>query len=207
MNSGRAPLRSSDRRFRAALAPVLVVAAALTLSACGGGGKSGGGGDTNFVTNTGGISTVAKSERQPVNKIAGETLDGTKLDVADLKGKIVVLNVWGSWCGPCRQEAKHFAKAAKETESQGVAFVGINTRDSNKGAAVAFEKDYGVPYPSLYDPMGKLIVNGFPKGSLNPQAIPSTVVLDRNGKIAARSLMALDEEKLRSMIDPLIAEK
>ncbi|MYZ33825.1 MULTISPECIES: TlpA disulfide reductase family protein [unclassified Streptomyces] len=206
MNSGRALPRRSDRRLRA-ITPVVAVAAALTLSACSGGGKSGGGGDTNFVTNTGGISTVAVAERQPVNKIAGETLDGAKLDVADLKGKIVVLNVWGSWCPPCRQEAKHFAKVAKETESQGVAFVGINTRDPNKGPALAFEKDYGVPYPSLYDPMGKLIVNGFPKGSLNPQSIPSTIVLDRNGKIAARSLMALNEEKLRTMIDPLIAEK
>ncbi|MGW6743374.1 TlpA family protein disulfide reductase [Streptomyces sp. NPDC055025] len=206
MNSGRAPLRRSDRRLRA-ITPVVAVAAALTLSACGGGGKSGGGGDTNFVTNTGGISTVAVAERRPVNKIAGETLDGAKLDVADLKGKIVVLNVWGSWCPPCRQEAKHFAKVARETESQGVAFVGINTRDPNKGPALAFEKDYGVPYPSLYDPMGKLIVNGFPKGSLNPQSIPSTIVLDRDGRIAARSLMALNEEKLRKMIDPLIAEK
>ncbi|MFF3751341.1 TlpA family protein disulfide reductase [Streptomyces sp. NPDC002018] len=206
MNSGRALPRRSARRFRALL-PAVAVAAALTLSACGGGGKSGGGGDTNFVTNTGGISTVPVAERRPVNKIAGETLDGGQLDVADLKGKIVVLNVWGSWCPPCRQEAKHFVKVAEETESQGVAFVGINTRDANKGPALAFEKDYGVPYPSLYDPMGKLIVNGFPKGSLNPQAIPSTIVLDRNGKIAARSLMALNEEKLRTMIDPLIAEK
>ncbi|WP_066943861.1 TlpA family protein disulfide reductase [Streptomyces lushanensis] len=206
MNSGRALPRRTDRRLRA-VTPAVAVAAALTLSACGGGGKSGGGGDTNFVTNTGGISTVAVAERRPVNKIAGETLDGGRLDVADLKGKIVVLNVWGSWCPPCRQEAKHFAKVAEETESQGVAFVGINTRDPNKGPALAFEKDYGIPYPSLYDPMGKLIVNGFPRGSLNPQSIPSTVVLDRKGRIAARSLMALNEEKLRTMIDPLIAEK
>ncbi|MEE1797606.1 TlpA family protein disulfide reductase [Streptomyces sp. NPDC101062] len=206
MNSGRAPRRRSDRRLRAAL-PLVAVASAMTLTACGSGGKSGGGGDTNFVTNTGGISTVASADRQSVNKIAGETLEGKQLDVADLKGKVVVLNVWGSWCPPCRAEAPHFAKVSKETESKGVAFVGINTRDANKGPAVAFEKDYGIAYPSLYDPTGKLIVSGFPKGSLNPQSIPSTIVLDREGKIAARSLMALNEEKLRKMIDPLIAEK
>ncbi|MDX3851132.1 TlpA disulfide reductase family protein [Streptomyces sp. AK02-01A] len=206
MNSGRAPRRRSGRRLRAIL-PVTVVAAALTLSACSGGGKSGGGGNSNFVTNTGGIATVAKADRRAVKDIAGETLEGEKLDVADLRGKIVVLNVWGSWCGPCRAEAPYLAKVAKETEAKGVAFVGINTRDPNKGPALAFEKDYGVGYPSLYDPVGKLIVNGFPKGSLNPQAIPSTIVLDRDGKIAARSLMALDAEKLRKMIDPLIAEK
>ncbi|MFC9429836.1 TlpA family protein disulfide reductase [Streptomyces sp. NPDC056987] len=206
MNSGRAPRRRPDRRLRAIL-PLVVAASAMTFSACGSGGKSGGGGDTNFVTNTGGISTVAAADRLPVNKIEGQTLEGEKLDIADLKGKIVVLNVWGSWCPPCRAEAPHFAKVSKETESKGVAFVGINTRDANKGPALAFEKDYGIGYPSLYDPAGKLIVSGFPKGSLNPQSIPSTIVLDREGKIAARSLMALNEEKLRKMIDPLIAEK
>jgi thiol-disulfide isomerase/thioredoxin len=206
MNSGRAPRRRSDRRPHAALF-VAVVAAALALSACGGGGKSGGGGNTNFVTNTGGIDTVPQGDRTSPNRIAGATLDGKQLDVASLKGKVVVMNVWGSWCSPCRAEAPHFAKVAKDTEAQGVAFVGINTRDDNKGNAVAFEKDFDVTYPSLYDPAGKLILDGFPKGSLNPQAIPSTIVLDRNGKIAARALEALDEDKLRKMIAPLIAEK
>ncbi|MFJ2113672.1 MULTISPECIES: TlpA family protein disulfide reductase [unclassified Streptomyces] len=207
MNSGHVPRRRSGRRLRTALVPVAVVTAALTLSACGSGGKAGGGGDTNFVTNTGGIDTVPAADRKAVNTIAGETLEGKKLDVADLKGRIVVLNVWGSWCAPCRAEAPHLVKLAKETEAKGVSFVGINARDPNKGPALAFEKDYGVPYPSLYDPTSKLIVSGFPKGTLNPQGIPSTIVLDRNGKIAARALMALTEEQLRKMIDPLIAEK
>ncbi|MFD3524738.1 TlpA family protein disulfide reductase [Streptomyces sp. NPDC058653] len=209
MNLGRAPRSRSNRRPRAVLPAVVASAAMLTLAACGGGATSGGGGDTNFVTNTGGVQTVAVADRQPVDEIAGETLEGKRLDVADLKGKVVVLNVWGSWCGPCRAEAPYFAKVAKETEAKGqeVAFVGLNTRDANKGSAIAFEKDYGVLYPSIYDPAGKLIVNGFPKGSLNPQAIPSTIVLDREGRIAARSLKALDDKKLREMIDPLIAEK
>jgi thiol-disulfide isomerase/thioredoxin len=198
---------SLSRAPRAALLTALVAAGALTLSACGEGGKSGGGGDTNFVTGSGGIDTVAEGERLAPRELKGETLEGEPLDVADLKGKIVVMNVWGSWCPPCRSEAPYFAKVAKETKAKGVEFVGINTRDSKKGPALAFEKDYGIEYPSLYDPIGKLIVNGFPKGSLNPQAIPSTIVLDRDGKIAARSLKALDDEELHKIIDPLIAEK
>jgi thiol-disulfide isomerase/thioredoxin len=198
---------SLSRAPRAVLLTAVAVAGALTLSACGDGGKSGGGGDSNFVTDIGGISTVAKGERTSPDKLAGKTLDGTHLDVADLKGKVVVMNVWGSWCPPCRAEAPHFAKVAEETKAKGVEFVGINTRDANKGPAIAFEKDYGIEYPSLYDPAGKLIVNGFPKGSLNPQSIPSTIVLDREGKIAARSLKALDDKELRKIIDPLIAEK
>ncbi|MEE1751868.1 TlpA family protein disulfide reductase [Streptomyces sp. SP18CS02] len=200
---------SLSRTPRGILLTVGALAAALTLSACGGdsNGKSGGGGDTNFVTNTGGISTVAKGERKAPKSLAGETLEGERLDVADLRGKVVVLNVWGSWCPPCRAEAPHFAKVAEAMKADGVEFVGINTRDANKQPALAFEKDYSVDYPSLYDPAGKLILNGFPKGTLNPQAIPSTIVLDREGNIAARSLMALNEQKLRSMIDPLVAEK
>ncbi|MEV6398426.1 TlpA disulfide reductase family protein [Streptomyces sp. NPDC051907] len=198
---------SLSRAPRTALPAALAVAGALALTACSGNGMSGGGGDTNFVTDTGGISTAAKGERAAPYEIAGETLDGKHLDIADLKGKVVVMNVWGSWCPPCRAEAPHFSKVAKETKDKGVEFVGINTRDPNKGPALAFEKDYGIEYPSLYDTAGKLIVNGFPRGSLNPQAIPSTIVLDREGKIAARSLKALDAAELRKIIDPLIAEK
>ncbi|MFI2783487.1 TlpA family protein disulfide reductase [Streptomyces sp. ALB3] len=201
MSSGRA----SRRRFT--LLAATAVAGVLTLSACGGDGtKAGGGGNTNFVTGSGGISTVAKGDRTDAPKLDGTTLDGEALDVADYKGKIVVLNFWGSWCGPCRAEAKHFQKVAQETEDQGVQFVGINTRDPQKSLAVSFEEDFGVTYPSIYDPTGKLLLR-FPKGTLAPQAIPSTVVVDRDGRIAARTLAALDAEKLRKMIDPLIAEK
>ncbi|MFJ8668097.1 TlpA family protein disulfide reductase [Streptomyces sp. NPDC093600] len=200
---------SLSRAPRRTLLAVGTLSAALALSACGSdtNGKSGGGGGTNFVTNTGGISTVAKGDRVAANKIAGETLEGERLDVADFKGKVVVLNLWGSWCGPCRAEAPHFAKVAKDLKPKGVEFVGLNTRDFEKDKPLAFEADYGIPYPSLYDPAGKIILSGFPKGSLVPQGIPTTIVLDKDGKIAARSLMALDDKKLRSMIEPLLAEK
>lgn len=199
---------TSSRAQRAVLLTALTAVGALVLSACSGDtGKSGGGGDTGFVTDTGGISTVAKGERKATNKVAGETLAGEQLDIADLKGKVVVMNVWGSWCPPCRAEAKHFAKVSTELKPKGVEFVGLNTRDRSKSPAIAFEKDYGVEYPSLYDPIGKLLVNGFPQGTLLPQAIPTTIVLDREGKIAARALKALSEEDLRKMIAPVLAEK
>ncbi|MFE4451298.1 TlpA family protein disulfide reductase [Streptomyces sp. NPDC056796] len=194
-------------RRRPSLLAAIAAAGALTLSACsGGGGQAGGGGNTNFVTGSGGISTVAKGERTEAPNIEGTALDGSSLDIADYKGKVVVLNFWGSWCGPCRAEAKHFAKVSEEMKDQGVQFVGVNTRDPQKSLAVAFEEDFGVTYPSLYDPTGKLLLR-FPKGTLNPQAIPSTVVVDRQGRLAARTLAALDAEKLRKMIDPLVAEK
>ncbi|MDQ0750413.1 thiol-disulfide isomerase/thioredoxin [Streptomyces africanus] len=212
--ASRAPLRSNRSirtarstrvRRRAALTAGAAVAA-LLVTACGSGGTSGGGGNTNFVTGTDGISTVAEGERTPAPDLSGKTIAGKTLDVADYKGKVVVLNVWGSWCNPCRAEAKYFAKVSKEYAGKGVQFVGINTRDTSTGAALAFEKDWGITYPSLYDPTGKLLLR-FDKGTLNPQAIPSTLILDRDGKIAARSLSALSEERLVKMLKPVVAEK
>ncbi|MCP9945070.1 TlpA family protein disulfide reductase [Streptomyces somaliensis] len=184
------------------------LAAALALTACGGSpkGTSGGGGNTNFVTDVDGIATLPKGKRPAPSGLAGETLRGDRLDVADLKGRVVVLNLWGDWCNPCRAEAPHFAKVAGDLKPRGVEFVGINTR-SNRGKSIRFEEDFGIPYPSLYDRYGKIVLNGFPKGTVQPQAIPSTVVLDRDGRIAARVLKAVSEKELRSMIAPVLAEK
>ncbi|WP_405617586.1 TlpA family protein disulfide reductase [Streptomyces sp. NBC_00076] len=211
----RAPLRSNDSstaqrtnrtRSRAVLLTAGAAAAALTLSACGSGGTSGGGGDTNFVTGANGVSTAAKGERADLPDLSGKTVDGGQLDVADYKGKVVVLNVWGSWCPPCRAEAPNFETVYKDVKDQGVQFVGINTRDPKVSLAKAFEKEFDVSYPSLYDPTGKLMLR-FKRGTLNPQAIPSTLIIDRDGKIAARTLQALSEEKLRAMLKPVLAEK
>ncbi|WP_019075723.1 TlpA family protein disulfide reductase [Streptomyces hokutonensis] len=197
---------ASRARSRAVLSTAGVAVAALVLSACSSGGTSGGSGNTNFITGSDGIATVKKGDRQAAPDLSGKTIDGKTLDTADYKGKVLVVNVWGSWCSPCRAEADNLVQVAKATAGKGVQFVGLNTRDTSTEPAVAFEKKYAVPYPSLYDPTGKLMLR-FKKGTLNPQAIPSTIVIDRDGKIAARALQALSEEKLREMLDPVIAEK
>lgn len=199
----RGASRPALLRTAGALAAALSLA---LLTGCGSGGTSGGSGQTGFVTDSGGIATVKAGDRTAGPELAGQTLEGAKLDVASYRGKVVVLNIWGSWCPPCRQEAPNFAKVARDTAAKGVQFVGINTRDPSTRSARAFEETFKVPYASLYDPAGKLMLR-FPKGTLNPQAIPSTVVLDRRGRVAARSLRALSERDLRQMVDPLIAEK
>ncbi|CAL9491078.1 Thiol-disulfide oxidoreductase ResA [Streptomyces sp. enrichment culture] len=198
--------RTTARARRRAALAAGAVAGALLVSACGSGGTSGGGGDTNYITGADGVATVDKGDRTAIPDLSGETVDGEQLDVDDYQGKVVVLNVWGSWCPPCRAEAKNFEKVYQDVKDQGVQFVGINTRDTSTGPAKAFEKEYGISYPSLYDPAGKLMLR-FAKGTLNPQAIPSTLVIDRDGKIAARTLQALSEEKLRKMLKPVLAEK
>ncbi|MGW1671803.1 TlpA family protein disulfide reductase [Streptomyces sp. NPDC002324] len=193
-------------RSRAALLAAGAVALVLTLSACAGGGIEGGGGGTGFITGSDGIATVKKGDRATAPDLSGKTIDGDRLDLSAYKGKIIVLNVWGSWCAPCRAEAPNLAKVAEDLADQGVQFVGINTRDTSTRPAVAFEEQYKVTYPSLYDPTGKLLLR-FEKGSLNPQLIPSTLVVDRDGKLAARTQQALSEEKLRKMLKPILAEK
>jgi thiol-disulfide isomerase/thioredoxin len=193
-------------RSRAVLVTAGAAAAALLMSACSSGGTSGGGGDTNFVMGSDGISTVKKGERAAAPDLSGKTVDGKQLDVGDYKGKVVVVNVWGSWCAPCRAEAPNFEKVYQDLGAKGVQFVGINTRDTSVQNAVAFEKQQGVTYPSLYDPTGRMLLR-FKKGTLNLQTVPSTLVFDRDGKIAARSLSPLSEDKLREMIDPVLAEK
>ncbi|MET9442971.1 TlpA disulfide reductase family protein [Streptomyces sp. NPDC006610] len=212
--ASRASLRSNrPRRTRRRAAPpirraasaAVLLAALAAVSACSE-GTNGGGGGTNFVAGSDGVDTVEKGERAALPALSGKTVSGGHVDVADHRGKVVVINVWGSWCPPCRAEAKNFEAVYKDLKDDGVEFVGINTRDASTGLARAFEKEFGVTYPSLYDPTGKLMLR-FAKGTLNPQAVPSTLVVDREGKIAARTLQALSEKKLREMIAPVLAEK
>lgn len=199
---------SQTRPFRRRLALLIAAfaAGASVLAGCSEDEAGSSSGDTKFVQGTGQITEVERGDRQKAPDISGKSVDGKRLDLADFKGKIVVLNVWGSWCAPCRAEAPNLAKVAKETEDEGVQFVGINTRDLDRANAKAFERNYEIDYPSFYDPSGKLILR-FPKGTLSPQAIPSTLILDRDGKIAVRALKELSEKELRSALDPLTAEK
>ncbi|WP_433546268.1 TlpA family protein disulfide reductase [Streptomyces sp. CA-294286] len=206
MSPARAPRSRRTRPSRTALVVTGALVGALALSACGDEGDKSSGGGSNFVAGKDSIDTVPKADRKPAPKLDGKTLQDEDFDSTTLKGKVVVVNVWGSWCPPCRAEAPTFAKVSKELKDKDVEFLGIDARDPQKGQAIEFEKDAGIEYPSLYDPDGKLMLR-FPKGSLNPQAIPSTIVIDKDGKIAARSLAALSEKKLRKMIDPLMAEK
>ncbi|NLU70260.1 TlpA disulfide reductase family protein [Streptomyces sp. HNM0574] len=196
--------RASRRRTTVLLAAV--AASALAISGCGKGDTGSSSGQTKFVQGTGQITKAKAGERQAAPDISGKSVEGKNLKLSDYKGKVVVLNVWGSWCAPCRAEAPNLAKVAKETEDKDVQFIGINTRDLDKANARAFERNYGVDYPSFYDPSGKLILK-FPDNSLSPQAIPSTLILDRDGKIAVRALKELSEKDLRDALDPVIAEK
>ncbi|WP_377269908.1 TlpA family protein disulfide reductase [Peterkaempfera sp. SMS 1(5)a] len=203
MSPGRRPAsRRTRARVRlAALAGVAVIAAA----GCSSSGSSSETAGAGFVSGSGGIDTAAAGARHDAPDIAGKTVDGTQAKLSDYRGKVVVVNVWGSWCPPCRLEAKGFEQVWKDYQGKGVQFLGINTRDTSARNAEVFEKSFGITYPSLYDPDGAQILR-FPKGTLNPQAIPSTLVIDRQGRVAARALKPLAAEDLEAMLKPVLAE-
>lgn len=164
-----------------------VLAVAGLLAACSGNGGASdqsAGGDIRYVAGSGTVTTIPPGERKPAPDLSGKTLDGEQLRLADYKGKVVVLNVWGSWCAPCRKEAPDLVAASQALEQRGVAFVGVNTRDATVEPAQAFVRRYKVPYPSIYDPDGQLLL-GF-LGSLPANAIPTTLVIDAEGRVAAR---------------------
>lgn len=115
----------------------------------------------------------------------------------------MVLNVWGSWCSPCRAEAPDLARVSRETYDSGVRFVGIDTRDTDD-AARAFTRSFHITYPSIIDEQGELLL-GF-SGVIPISAVPSTVVIDRDGGVAARVVGRVDEATLRGLIDDELEE-
>lgn len=137
---------------------------------------------SGFVQGDGSFVVVAPDRREVAPVLTGEDLAGQPLSTADYAGQVIVLNVWGSWCAPCRKEAPDVAAAAAALGDR-AQVLGINTRDLTAEPAQAFVRTFDVPYPSFFDPAGKLLLQ---LAALPPNAIPSTVVLDAQGRVAAR---------------------
>ena len=158
------------------------LAVAVILLAATGCSSLAGTGDKGFVTGDGSVSEVAAAAREKPVTLSGPGLDGERLDLAELRGKPVVLAVWGSWCTPCRAEAPDVVAAANELGDE-AHFVGINIRDPSTEQANSFVRRFEVPYPSFYSPDGQALLRF--RGTLTPNSIPSFVVLDDEGRVAA----------------------
>ncbi|MGO4958012.1 TlpA family protein disulfide reductase [Luteococcus sp. Sow4_B9] len=159
--------------------------------------------EEGFATGTGTYTRIAPADRKPVPELSGKTLDGKQLSLADFAGQVVVLNVWGSWCSPCRHEAPHLVKAAERTKGR-AQFIGLNTRDLNVAQAQAFVRSFGITFPNIHDPKGELLLKF---GALPPKAIPSTLVIDPSGLIAARVLGETTTATLVGTVDDIAAGK
>lgn len=193
-----------SRIGRRPLAVALVGVAALLLAACSGNSGSNDS-STRYVAGDGSTTLLDPAERGAAPKVSGTTLDGSALDLASFRGKVVVVNVWASWCAPCRAEAGALENVYSQERSRGVEFVGIVSggKDSIDNAK-AFTRKFQVSYPSLYDADNSLVL-AF-RGQLPPAAIPTTLVLDREGRVAARALGEVDRSRLLGMIEPVLGE-
>lgn len=158
-----------------------------------------GSGDTGYISGKGVITTLPEAEREKPGEVSGETLEGEQVTLSDYAGQVVVVNVWGSWCPPCRAEATDLAEAATELADDDVAFLGINNRDHSRAAAQAFQRRFDVPYPSIYDPSGRNLLAFY--GTLTPNSIPSTVVIDAQGRVAASVLGQVSKSTLLGLVE------
>jgi len=152
------------------------------------------------------VTIIEPANRQPAPDISGEVLgeDGTEISTADLEGKVVVLNVWGSWCGPCRAEAPDLQAASAKT-AKTAQFIGLNTRDFDQAPPIAFNRSNKITYPSIWDPTGAVLVSL--SGTLPPTAIPSTLIIDSDGRVAARIVGPVTETTLVDMIGDIASGK
>jgi thiol-disulfide isomerase/thioredoxin len=181
------------RRSTAVAAAAVVTAGLLT----GCGSQSW---EKKCTTNADLVIECAPDQRPQAREVTGELLDGGTYDVASDRGKVVVVNFWGSWCSPCRAEADDLEKTYQATKADGVAFIGVNSRDG-RDAAKFFEQGR-VTYPSIYDPDGQVAL----KFDVTQVTTPSTLILDKQGRIAIGLRKSTTLAELEPLVKRIVAE-
>ena len=156
------------------------------------------GGEFRFVQGTPSGEVIPEEERASAPEFAGTLLGGGEFSSSELAGDIAVLNFWGSWCAPCRVETPQFQEVYAEVRDRGVRFLGLNVKEPSEQFALAFVDRFDIEFPSLHDPRGEvaLAFRDYPA-----TAIPSTIVLDRQGQVAAVYTGEVSQEDLRRVID------
>jgi thiol-disulfide isomerase/thioredoxin len=159
-------------------------------------------GGNGYISQTGPVVTFKPADRHTAPNVSGEALDGTHLSLQDYLGKVVVVNVWASWCSPCRGEANDLTQAYDRLP--GAAFLGIDTNEDTRSQPIAFERAHPAPYQSIYDADGSVLLSFY--GLVRPDSLPSTLVIDPQGRIAALVNGPVDTTTLVGLVHDVQAE-
>jgi len=184
-----------------------VLAGALALAGCSGGGNTvsaaaRGAGDRGYISQDGTVESIAVADRRTTIRVQGTTLEGRPLDTEADRGKVVVLNTWGSWCPPCNAEARDLQKVWQQQRGDAVRFVGIALREE-PATGMAFQRKFAITYPSVRWDGGKVLLQLKGKAT----APPTTLVLDRQGRLAARVSGKVDAGTLTGLVDDVRGER
>ena len=192
---------------RAAAGALVAAAVVLGAAACDAGATAQDtaiGNGSSFVTGNYGTTVFRSGARPKAPDVEGTTLTGSKFKLSTDRGSVVVMNFWGSWCTPCREEAPVLGVLARHFSGAGVRFVGVDIRD-DPASAEAFMRTYRISYPSLNDP-NDLIALDF-RSTAPPTGIPTTLVIDASGRIAARIIGPVSYDGLKALIMQASAER
>ena len=190
--------------FRMIAAPI-ALAIVLALSGCSTSASATNDQQTNYVALNGvGVLTVyAAGHRKPALPVSGTDLDGQPLTLSHFAGKVIVLNFWASWCPPCRSEAPALEQVYTDTRASGVQFVGVDIRENGVSDGVHFETTHRIDYPSFSDQASRIALDFRSTGVETP---PTTIVIDRHGRIAARGLGEMTYTQLLSVVKSVAAQ-
>lgn len=160
------------------------------------------GDNKNYIAGDGTVTEFSKENRAEAVEWFGPTETGAILSSSDLSGVVTVMNFWYAGCAPCRAEAPDLVEL--QAEHKTVQFVGVNVRDS-AATALAFDKNFGITWPSIIDSQNGTVMLAF-TGIVTPQAVPTTIVIGKDGKVTARILGRIDKSILSTLIKTAIAE-
>ena len=159
------------------------------------------GGNKGYVAGDGSVSEYAPQQRGEPVEFDATMFDGSTVSAADLRGETAVLNFWYAGCAPCRAEAPDLVELAKKYDGK-ARFLGVNLRDQ-KATAEAFERTFHIPYDSASDLDGGVLLSL--SEYVPPQAVPTTLGLDPEGRGAARVLGKADRSTLDALIKDTVA--
>jgi thiol-disulfide isomerase/thioredoxin len=158
-----------------------------------------------YISGDGAYTVVAEADRGEPIEFTGVIENGDTVSSDDYRGEVLVVNFWYAGCPPCRLEAPDLEALAQQFAADGVRFLGVNISDQAP-TALSFAEEFGVTYPSILDVNDGAVRLAF-AGQVAPTAVPTTLVLDQQGRVAARiSGLVSEPSVLRSMISDTLAE-